>query len=109
MAIPEERPYRFGQSPITAIHDKGGIATERNPKPFLYIAVPDGAFISQIGSKNESRFAYFELKPFRRQGAKCTQIILEETAEMAAILYQELPVSGLVIPFFLTFSKFFFI
>jgi hypothetical protein len=59
----------------------------------LYVACPDGAFHRQESWDDGLRFAYFELKPFRRQGANWALIAKEETAMMAAILYQELRIS----------------
>ena len=79
MAMPEERPYHFG---------KPSVPGDKKQKNCLYIAVPDGAFISQK-NWNTSRFAHFELKPFQRQeGASRSSIVREETAEIAAILYE---------------------
>jgi len=79
MTMPEERPYHFG---------KPSVPGDKKQKNCLYIAVPDGAFISQK-NWNTSRFAHFELKPFQRQeGASRSSIVREETAEIAAILYE---------------------
>ncbi|KAJ3960489.1 hypothetical protein N0V92_002865 [Colletotrichum tropicale] len=66
----EERQYKFG--------------------PSLFTACPDGAFYTPPFSSDP--FLFFELKPFQR-GMQREKICKEETAEMAAILSQQLAVS----------------
>ncbi|KAH0421983.1 hypothetical protein CcaCcLH18_13092 [Colletotrichum camelliae] len=63
----EERQYKFG--------------------PSLFTACPDGAFYAR--SIPPEAFLFFELKPFRRVLCR-DKICREETAEMAAILSQQL-------------------
>ncbi|KAI8302681.1 hypothetical protein K4K61_007759 [Colletotrichum sp. SAR11_59] len=66
----EERQYKFG--------------------PSLFTACPDGAFYTPSFSPDP--FLFFELKPFQRRMQR-EKICKEETAEMAAILSQQLAVS----------------
>jgi hypothetical protein len=101
IAIPEERRYEFGWLPsdlpttaafmTTTINQP--LQQPRRRRRCLYVACPDGAFYRQESLDVGLRFAYFELKPFRRKGANWALIAKEETAEMAAILYQELRIS----------------
>lgn len=120
IAIPEECRYGFGwlpsALPTTATSTTTTVKmTTTTNKPLeqvqhkcqrLYIACPDGAFLRQESLSVRLRFAYFELKPFRREGAKFGLIAMEETAEIAAILYEELWISKdeFVVPLFFDLS-----
>ncbi|KAH9225228.1 hypothetical protein K456DRAFT_1767048 [Colletotrichum gloeosporioides 23] len=67
-------------------------AEERQYKfdPSLFTACPDGAFYTPPFSPDP--FLFFELKPFQRRMQR-DKICREETAEMAAILSQQLALS----------------
>jgi hypothetical protein len=111
VAFPEECRYEFGWLPsdlptaaasMTTTTKTTTTTTTTTNQPLqqpqhrrgcLYVACPDGAFHRQESWDDGLRFAYFELKPFRRQGANWALIAKEETAMMAAILYQELRIS----------------
>jgi hypothetical protein len=105
VAVPEECRYEFGWLPsdlLTTAASMTTTTTTTTNQPLqqpqrrrrcLYVACPDGAFYRQESWDVKLRFAYFELKPFRRKGANWALIAKDETAEMAAILYQELRIS----------------
>ena len=99
-AVPEEFPYRFGIPPIPARKHpakeakEGGKRKER-PKICLFTAVPDGSFSYVDHAGRDQVFAWFELKPFARKGPKATTIAIEETAEIASVLFSELGSYGI--------------
>ncbi|KAF3799133.1 hypothetical protein GCG54_00015315 [Colletotrichum gloeosporioides] len=95
--VPEERPYGFGKAAIPPVPEgeaaapsSSGASRSRRQRPHLFVACPDGAAYVNLGDRLRKAFLHFELKPFRRDGsAKALDICREETAEIAAILYQE--------------------
>ncbi|KAF5483007.1 hypothetical protein CGCS363_v015078 [Colletotrichum siamense] len=81
--VTEEASYRFGgKHPVTS-------GTAPSPPP-IFIARTDGAFyeVGDDGSRNKRGFLPFELKPYCR-AEKLDATCREETAEMAAIIYEE--------------------
>ncbi|CAI0646412.1 unnamed protein product [Colletotrichum noveboracense] len=92
--VPEEQRYGFGKAAIPPVPEGEAAAPSSSGtggrRPYLFVACPDGAAYVNLGDKLRKAFLHFELKPFRRDGsAKALNICREETAEMAAILYQE--------------------
>ncbi|KAF0315825.1 hypothetical protein GQ607_016936 [Colletotrichum asianum] len=92
--VPEEQRYGFGKAAIPPVPEGEAAAPSSSEtgkkRPYLFVACPDGAAYVNLGPRLRKAFLHFELKPFRKDGsAKALNICREETAEMAAILYQE--------------------
>ncbi|KAF9869489.1 hypothetical protein CkaCkLH20_13027 [Colletotrichum karsti] len=95
--VPEERQYGFGEAatlPVpkeeTAAPSSSGAVRKKRQRSCLFVACPDGAAYVKPDHGSRKAFLHFELKPFRRDGsARALTICREETAEIAAILYQE--------------------
>ncbi|KAI8305630.1 hypothetical protein K4K59_012083 [Colletotrichum sp. SAR11_240] len=91
--VPEEQQYGFGKAAIPPVPEGEAAAPSSSGtgrrRPYLFVACPDGAAYVNLDHGRKA-FLHFELKPFRRdRSAKALHIYREETAEMAAILYQE--------------------
>ncbi|GKT81988.1 hypothetical protein ColTof4_14411 [Colletotrichum tofieldiae] len=86
--VPQEKRYKFGTQANPEASTSG-------QKDCLFVACPDGAIYANLGPGRRKAYMFFELKPFRRdQMARGRLICREETAEMAAIMYEEYVAGG---------------